>query len=370
MKIIKFHSEQERQKLFSKELRQNVNAYFKENNLSTKGNFTMILKTISVYSLFLLPFFAVLYLNPSFGVSWLLYILIGIGTAGVGMSVMHDALHNSYSKHKWVNKVMGWSMYVIGSNVFNWKIQHNIFHHAYTNIDGLDEDIRTRGIMRFSEHTPVEPIHKYQHLYSLPLYSMMTLAMLVGDLPRLIRYYKAGLMKQHLGNPFKEFSILIAVKIIYLSLFIGLPILNTDLLWHQVLICFASMHLIAGFIFALTFQMAHIVEGVAQPLPDEHQVAENEWAVHQLMTTANFAPNNHLLNWYVGGLNFQVEHHLFPNICHMHYPAISKIVEATAKKYDVPYLSNPTLFSAVRSHLRRLKELGRVSINESNTATH
>lgn len=363
MKLVKFHSDIESQKLFGKELRQNVNNYFKENNLSTKGNYVMVLKSISAYSLYLIPFIAIVYLNLPFAWALPLFLISGIGTAGVGMGVMHDALHNSYSKNKIVNKVMGWSMYIIGSNVFNWKIQHNIFHHAYTNIDGLDEDIKTRAIMRFSEGEPLKPINKYQHLYSLPLYTMMTFSMLVMDLPRLIGYYKNGLMQQHLGVPIKEFSMLVGVKLIYLSVFIGLPIIYTDLAWWQVLVSFTAMHMVAGFIFALVFQMAHIVEGVVQPTANEHNVAENEWAVHQLMTTANFAPNNKLLNWYAGGLNFQVEHHLFPNVCHLHYPKISKIVEATAHKYGVPYLSNPTLFGAIKSHLKRLKELGREPVN-------
>jgi linoleoyl-CoA desaturase len=358
MKLVKFHSGEQNQKLFAKELRQNVTAYFKENNISPKGGFLMYLKTISVYALYIFPFIAILYFNLAFWPSFFLFIVIGIGTAGVGMSVMHDALHNSYSKHKWVNKAMGFSMYIIGSNVFNWKIQHNIFHHAYTNIDGLDEDIQPRWIMRFSEQSPLKPIHKFQHLYSLPLYTMMTFSMLLGDLPQLIGYYKVGLMKQHLGNPIKEFPIMIGVKLIYLFVAIGLPILFTDLSWWQVLIAFVAMHMVAGFIFSLVFQMAHIVEGVAQPVPNNNKVTDNEWAVHQLLTTANFAPKNHLLNWYVGGLNYQVEHHLFPNICHMHYPAISKIVEKTASKYGIPYIQNPTLWSAIKSHIKRLKELG------------
>ncbi|MCF8425502.1 MAG: acyl-CoA desaturase [Bacteroidia bacterium] len=358
MKLIKFHSDISAQKDFAKELRHNVNLYFKDNNISTKGNFVMILKTISVYSLYVLPLAAIFYYNLSFSSAFWMYLIAGFGTAGVGMSVMHDALHNSYSKHKWVNKMMGYSMYLIGSNVFNWKIQHNIFHHAYTNIDGLDEDIQPRWIMRFSEQSQLKPIHKYQYLYSLPLYTMMTFSMLVVDLPRLMGYEKVGLMKQHLGDPKKEYSILIGVKLIYLFILIGLPIIYTDLAWWQVLVSFTGMHMVAGFIFAIVFQMAHIVEGVVQPVPNENKVTENEWAVHQLMTTANFAPKNWLLNWYVGGLNFQVEHHLFPNICHLHYPKISKIVEATAKKYGFPYLSNPTLIGAVKSHLKRLKELG------------
>jgi linoleoyl-CoA desaturase len=318
----------------------------------------MYVKTVTVYTLYVVPFIVILNYNLPFLSSFLLFMVIGMGTAGVGMSVMHDSLHNSYSKNKWVNKIMGLSMYIIGSNVFNWKLQHNIFHHAYTNIGGLDEDIKPRWIMRFSEQSPLKPVHKYQYLYSLPLYSMMTISMLLGDLPRLIGYNKAGLIEQHLSNARKEFSILIGIKLAYLFVVIGLPIIYTDLAWWQVLLSFLAMHMVAGFIFALVFQLAHIVEGVAQPVANENHVTENEWAVHQLLTTANFAPKNKLLNWYVGGLNYQVEHHLFPNICHMHYPALSKIVEKTAHKYGIPYLQNPTLWAAIKSHINRLKELG------------
>lgn len=360
MKVIRFQGTDMEKKLFWKTLKANVNAYFVTNNISPKGNTNMVIKTLAMYAMYLLPFVLILIYPTTPIIALLLAMVMGLGKAGIGMSVMHDGLHGSYSSKKWVNRLMGASMYVIGSNVFNWKIQHNIFHHAYTNIDGLDEDIQTRWIIRLSEHTPLKTIHKYQYIYAYLLYSLMTFSMLIGDITQLVGYNKSGLTRLHKANPTREMMIALGVKLVYLFTVIGLPIMLTTFSWWQVLIGFVVMHLVAGFIFSIVFQMAHIMEHAAQPTVDEHGITKNEWAIHQLMTTVNFAPKNRLLNWYVGGLNFQVEHHLFPNICHLHYKNISPIVEQTAKEFGVPYYSIPTLGKAVSSHTKRLKELGGV----------
>ena len=184
--------------------------------------------------------------------------------------------------------------------------------------------------------------------------------MLIGDITQLVGYNKSGLTRLHKANPTREMAIALGVKLVYLFIVICLPIILTNFTWWQVLIGFVVMHLVAGFIFSIVFQMAHIMENAAQPTVDENGITQNEWAIHQLLTTVNFAPKNRLLNWYVGGLNFQVEHHLFPNICHMHYKHISPIVQKTAKEFGVPYHSIPTLGKAIFSHTNRLKELGKV----------
>jgi linoleoyl-CoA desaturase len=358
MQVIRFKSNNEADKLFWKTLKANVHQYFKDNDISTKGNANMWLKTLVMYLMYLAPFVLFFLFPVNVFVALLLVVLMGIGKAGIGMSVMHDGLHGSYSNKKWVNRIAGASMYLIGSNVFNWKIQHNIFHHAYTNIEGLDEDIQTRWIIRLSEHTPLKPIHKFQYIYALFLYSLMTFSMLIGDITQLIGYNKTGITKLHKANPTQELFIALSVKFVYLFVMIGLPILFTNYAWWQVLVGFVIMHLVAGFIFSIVFQLAHIMEDATQPTINEKGITSNEWAIHQLLTTVNFAGNNRILNWYVGGLNFQVEHHLFPNICHLHYKNISPIVARTAKEFGVPYNSIPTLRSALVSHSKRLKELG------------
>ena len=359
MKTLKFIPTDQTQKQFASVLRKNVHNYFQENGISPKGNFAMVLKTIAMFSLYLLPFAAILLfpMNPWMAVP--LVIIMGIGSSGIGMSVMHDAIHNSYSDKEWVNRLLGRTIYLLGSSVFTWKMQHNIFHHAYTNIEGHDEDIAGKFVMRLSEHAPLKKIHRTQHFHAFLFYSLLTLSKLVTDFKQMVDYTKAGIAAKHRVKPNVEFTKMSIAKAVYLFAFIGLPVIITGFAWWQVIIGFLIMHFTAGFILSTIFQMAHVVEGAEQVLPNEHGVIETEWAVHELLTTANFARNNLFLNWYIGGLNFQIEHHLFPKICHIHYKNISPIVEQTAREFGIQYNLQPTFTRALVSHFRRLKQLGR-----------
>ena len=151
---------------------------------------------------------------------------------------------------------------------------------------------------------------------------------------------------------------LIASKLFYISYIFVLPAVLLPLTGLQIFLGFVIMHYIGGFILAIIFQPAHVIDGTEYPMPDAEGKMENSWAVHQLLTTTNFANNNRVLNWYVGGLNFQVEHHLFPNICHVHYRKISPIVQRTAAEFGLPYKSEPTFIGAIIGHARLLKQLG------------
>jgi linoleoyl-CoA desaturase len=283
---------------------------------------------------------------------------MGIGEAGIGMSVMHDAAHEAFSNKKWINKLFASTMFILGSNTFNWKIQHNILHHTFTNIFGFDQDIETKAVIRLCKHAPKKKMHKYQHIYAFFFYGLMTLSKLITDIFQLIEFNKSGITTEQNHNPKKEILKLIGSKTIYFFILIGLPIIFTDFKWWQVLIGFSILHVTAGVIMSTIFQMAHVVEGADQPLPDKDGIIPNEWVVHQLLTTSDFARNNLFLNWYVGGLNFQIEHHLFPNICHIHYRQIAPIIERTANDFGFRYNIKPTLLNALMSHVKRLKELG------------
>lgn len=356
MKTIKFLNTDK--KIFATTLRKKVNAYFKEKNISTKGEGRLIVKSVAMLGLYFVPFIAMLVFPMSAWVMILLAVVMGIGMAGVGMSVMHDAVHGSFSGKGWLNKTFGTTMYAIGGNVFNWKMQHNLNHHTFTNIDGYDEDIRSRAVIRLSHEAPLKKIHRFQYMYIFFLYSLMTLSKLVGDFFQLSEYNKSGLTKSQNAKPKMEYFKLILSKVLYLGIAIGLPLLVTPFAWWVVLLGFLAMHLTAGLIMSVIFQLAHVVEGADQPVP-ENGALETEWAIHELATTANFSRKNRLLGWYIGGLNFQIEHHLFPHISHVHYRKISPIVEETAKEFGLPYNQKKTLFHALASHIRILKALGR-----------
>ena len=358
MKTIKFISDDIKQKQFSFEVRKKVNAYFKEKGISNKGNIEMIVKAIVLITVYIAPFVIILSIPVNAVLAVLLVILMGIGEAGIGMSVMHDAGHGAFSEKKWVNNLFASTMFLLGSNTFNWKVQHNILHHTYTNIYGYDQDIETKVILRLCEHAPLKKFHRFQFIYAYFFYGLMTLSKLITDLGQLIGFNRIGITKEQGRNPKMEIFKLIITKILYASLIIGLPMWLTDFTWWQVLLGFCILHLTAGMIMSTVFQMAHVVEGTKQPLPDSNGVINNEWAVHELMTTSDFARNSLFLNWYIGGLNFQIEHHLFPNICHIHYRKIAPIVQQTADEFGFTYNLKPTFLAAFISHAKRLKALG------------
>ena len=345
---------------FESVLKFRVNEYFRVNNVSKHGNGHLFLKTGVMFLLFLLPFIILL---SGLATHVLLYFgmwaLMGIGTAGLGLNVMHDAIHGAYSKNKHVNKLMGMVLNLIGGHTEIWRLQHNVLHHTFTNIDGGDEDIFVTPILRFSPNQKLMGIHRFQHIYAWVLYGMMTMSKLVNDVLRAFRYRKMGLIKSK-----EEFSKVLTDMFIwkagYLILMVLLPLVLLTTPWWWVPIGFFMMHFITGFLLSIVFQSAHVMPECEFPLPDQEGHMDNNFVVHQLSTTTNFATGNKVLSWLIGGLNFQVEHHLFPTICHVHYRKISKIVAATAREFDIQYNSQKTFLLALVNHGRMLASLGKM----------
>lgn len=342
-------------------VRKRVDQYFSENKLTKHANGTMILKSVVLISLYTLPFILLLALKPTFPASLVLWFLMGTGIAGIGMSVMHDANHGAYSKSNRVNYFMGHTLNLVGGSAFNWKLQHNILHHTYTNIATVDEDIKDRLVLRFSPHTTVKFYHQLQFVYAFLFYGLLTLYwVLAKDLVQFPLFIKNGTNAQSKKENAQTFAKLVAAKLIYFFAILVVPVLCFYIPFLEVLTGFLLMHFVAGIILTVVFQLAHTVEGTSHPLPNEKNIIENDWAIHQMETTVNFARKNKLLSWYVGGLNFQVEHHLFPRICHVHYPQIAEIVKATAEEFNVPYLENKTFGQALQSHINTMHRFGRL----------
>lgn len=345
---------------FYQTLRARVNEYFETNHLSQHANGWMVAKTISMFALYLIPYFAILFgWFPGWS-SLAMWAIMGIGLSGIGLAVMHDANHGAYSGRPWVNRLLSYTMDFIGGNSFNWRIQHNFLHHTYTNIYEHDEDIHDKPILRLSPYGKYMKVHRYQHWYALPLYSLATVGWVFDkDFLQLNRYNKTGLTQQQGGSPSREWTKLVLWKLFFLLYAIVLPILLAPAAWYISIIGFFFMLMISGLLITVIFQLAHVVEGPTHHKPHPTGTMENTWAIHQLQTTADFARKNPLITWFVGGLNFQVEHHLFPNVCHVHYKALSEIVKKTAAEFSLPYHDNPTMFRALVSHIRVLKEFGR-----------
>jgi linoleoyl-CoA desaturase len=343
-------------------LKKNIDQYFKENNAAPHGNASLRWKSVAMISLFFVPLTLIITgvgaASPFlfFG----LWFLVGLGMIGVGCGVHHDSNHGSYSSNKTVNKVVGDVVNLVGGYDVTWRIQHNILHHTYTNIDGLDDDIDTGGLMRISPNVEKLKIHRYQHIYGWFLYSLLTLQWVTyKDFRLLFVYEKRGLLKKEKITLRKALLELSIYKIIYFGITIVLPIMYSGMSWQACLMGFMVLHFTAGLGLACIFQLAHVLESSDYAVPSDDRKMENSWAIHQLMNTANFSPTSHWFFWFVGGLNYQVEHHLFPHISHVHYPQISKIVKQTAEQYNLPYKVMPTFANALKMHYQMLRKLGR-----------
>jgi linoleoyl-CoA desaturase len=343
---------------FFKELRKRVNLHFKENNISKHANASMKFKTAFMICLYFVPL-ALMATGVVSSVWWmmLMWVIMGFGMSGIGLSIMHDANHGSYSKNRRVNSVLGFLVNFIGGYHINWKIQHNVLHHSFTNIDGLDGDIDTPA-MRFSPTQKRRWIYKFQIIYGPLMYGLMSLYwFILKDFVQVFQFHREGLLEGQ-GTTFRKSLLEVTFnKLWYIGLTIVLPFIMMDVLWWQVILGWVVMEVISGWILAFIFQPAHVLEETSF-FDSQEGSMENHWAIHQLRTTANFANGARLFSWLIGGLNFQIEHHLFPNICHVHYRNLSKIVKATAEEYNLPYHQHKTFAGAVKSHLTLLYELG------------
>jgi linoleoyl-CoA desaturase len=339
-------------------VKKRVDVYFTENNISRNANAEMIFKT--VFYVGGLALFYALIISNQFSPAVMLGFAIALGmfAAFIGFNVCHDAIHGSYSENQNVNKVFSLLFNVIGANAFVWSITHNVVHHTYTNIPGHDEDIEVApGLIRLSPEDKLTGMQKYQHFYAFILYGLASLSWVFR------KDYKK-FYQEKIGNydnrkkPKNEVFNLYFFKGVYYVLFLVLPLVILDITWWQFIIGFVAMHFAEGLVLGLVFQLAHVVEGTDFPYVNEEGNIEEAWAVHQMRTTANFARKSWLANFICGGLNMQIEHHLFPRVCHVHYGKISEIVKSTAEEFNVPYIENRTFIDALKSHYKMLKKFG------------
>lgn len=364
---LKFNDQRNSQ--FFATLKKRVDEYFKINKLSKKANMAMIVKTTIYLSSFVGLYFLILLGNLPLWLTLGLAILLGMNMAFIGFNICHDALHGSYSKHPWVNKSLGFIFNIIGANVYVWNITHNQIHHTYTNIVGHDGDLELApGIVRISENDPWKPWHRYQHIYAFFLYGLASLSWFFRK--DYVKFFQKKIGSHVNKHPKIEYFNLFFYKFVYYGLFIILPLMVMEITWWQFLIGYLAMNFAEGLVLGLVFQLAHLVEDTHQVVPKEGESIEESWAAHQLRTTANFSRKSGIATFLCGGLNFQVEHHLFPKICHIHYPEISEIVKNTAHEFDLPYHENESFASALKSHYNFLKEAGSPVIVKKEAREH
>lgn len=340
---------------FHADLKSRIKNYFAEKNLEPTGNGSLYFKAILFVVMFVAVYIHLVFFTPFWAIGLLEAILLGGLASAIGFNVMHDGAHGSFSKKEWVNDLAGVTINFLGANVFMWKTKHNVAHHSFTNVADHDDDMNARPFLRLCPTQKKYKIHKYQHHYFLFVYSLLYLYwVFVTDYKKYVQKRVGSVPIQKMT--WKDHVSFWGFKVINLFLFIALPIYTVGFMpW---LVGFLVFGVSTGVFLSVVFQLAHSLEETEYPLPSESNKLEDEWAVHQLRTTANFATDNKIISWLVGGLNFQVEHHLFPNISHVHYPAISKIIKETCREYNIPYLEHPKMRLAFASHVNHLKTLG------------
>lgn len=340
---------------FFNELKYEVDQYF--DGRKRTGDWRLYSKSVVLITVSLALYFLMMSGTlPAWGM-FLSSAVFGLALASIGFNVMHDACHGSYSENKKLNNIMGMSLNLLGSSSFMWKQKHNVIHHTYTNVDGIDDDIAKSPVLRHCYTQKWVPAHKYQHLYLPFAYGLTTIAWVFGmDFKK---YFSGKIHNTKIsGMNTKEHIIFWLTKLFYVGVYMVIPFLLLPL--SMFLIYYITMNVVMGINLSVIFQLAHVVEGPEFEYVGEEEAkkSENSWAEHQVRTTANFGTTNKILNWYTGGLNFQVEHHLFPRVSHIHYPALSPIVQKVCEKHDIPYYNYPTMWSSVKSHWKMMRLFG------------
>lgn len=341
---------------FHHALRQRVQKYFEETGKHPRDNPRMYVKTALI-----LVWLAASYALLVFGATtwWQalpLALSLGLAMSAVGFNIQHDGNHGAYSERRWVNKIMALTLDLLGGSSYVWARKHNAIHHSYTNVTGHDDDINVGLLGRLSPHQPRLKFHRFQHWYMWLLY---------GFLPNKWHFYDdfhniiVGRIGEHrLPRPKGwDMAVFLGGKLVFFTLAFGIPLMFHS--FWMVLFFYMMVTFVLGLLLSTVFQLAHCVEEAEFPMPlEETGRIESTWAVHQVETTVDFARRTPLLSWLIGGLNFQIEHHLFPQICHIHYKEVAKIVEETCRDFKLKYMVHETFLGGLFSHFRWLRRMG------------
>ncbi len=339
---------------FQRDLRARVDAYFADNRLSKTATPYMWVKTAFWLGLSFGSLFVAQYAPLPVPLAWFLWALAGAGFAGVGFNVSHDAIHGATSSDKDVNELFSWTFDAIGAASSTWRIAHNLLHHTYTNVPGTDTDIDPGPALRFQPYARHYPWQRVQAVYAWFLY-MLTSALWVyhKDVEQALKPHPRTGQR----TSWRDWAKIFVGKAMHVTVFLALPLKFSSHSTTTVLVGYAFFHVVAGFMLAVVFQLAHVVEGVRFIKADDNGRFPRGWMEHELLTTANFGASK-ICTFITGGLDHQIEHHLFPLICHVHYPALSPIVKKCAEDHGLPYLHSGTFWQAVASHARTLHRLG------------
>jgi linoleoyl-CoA desaturase len=350
------------------ELTRRIDAHFAERGLRREGDGRLWLKSLVIMAWLAGSWALLVYVAQTWWQALPLAVLVSLAVAGVGFNIQHDGGHDAYAGSSLWNRLAAWSLDLVGGSSYVWRFKHTIVHHHYTNIDGVDEDLDAGPFLRLHPLQERRFYHRFQHWYAWLLF---------GFLPPKWTFYDdfASLVSGRVGTQrmprprLRDLTSLFVGKLAFVTWVFALPLLAGHSLL-VVLAFYGFCALLVGTATAVVFQAAHCVREAEfhAPPPPGARMARS-WGEHQLATTVDFAPRNRFLTWYLGGLNYQVEHHLFPRVSHVHYPELAPIVRDTCAEFGVEYRVHPRFRSAVASHVRHLRLLGRPNAAPSAKAS-
>lgn len=342
---------------FSRALSTRVDAYFRDRGISRYANFEMVAKTVLGFAAWIATYIWLLTADlGTLGVV-AVFVVHGFAQLYMGLNIAHDANHGAYSRRKGVNKALGHVFDLVGLSSYMWRLMHNHSHHFFVNIRGADSALWSGKILRFSPHDPRRPCHRFQHLYAPILYCLPTLDWVFAKDYRGLLFGRFG-NSQIRKHPRTSLAVLFFFKAFYYTYMLVIPMIFVAAPWYSVILGFTVMHFCLGFSLAVTFQPNHFTEKSGFAEPDDGGHIASDYIRHIFDNTCDYARGNSLANWSLGGLNLHVMHHLFPQICHVHYPALTEILKTTAEEHGFVYHENKTVTGAFLAHLKWLKILG------------
>src|SRR5437868_3009090 len=345
---------------FIVETRREVEQYLASHGADLRARLQLYVKSVVAFGVLATSWALLVFARPGLAPGLLCLAGVVLGTILIGFCVQHDANHGAYFRTRRFNHLLGWTAdALLGFSSYAWRVKHNVAHHTYTNVDGYDDDINQAPFARLTPSQQPRPWYRLQHIYIWPLYSLMVLRWQTGaDIAAIVRR-RIGRSALHVPRRWDLIG-LIAGKVVFVTWAIAVPLLVYP--WWVVLSGYLGFTMATSLVTATTFQLAHCVEEADFVSPEALAAETRVWAVHEVETTVDFCPGNRVLTWFLGGLNYQIEHHLFPRVAHTHYPHLAEIVRRNALKHGVRYTSQPSLRAALRSHQRHLRALGRLGL--------
>ncbi len=339
------------------QIKERARQYFAEYN-SKNGNVALWLKTISLVLLIGLSYYSLLH-AASFIDLILSYFAFGFFFLVLGINIGHDAAHNCVTGNRRADNILFQLIFGLqGLSGYVWKIRHNFSHHIFPNIYDNDTDLEISKWVLLSPHAKQMAIHKYQHLYAPLMYMWFSLSWIFYvDLAMLFKKQHANLKLSKV--PVLEVIKLIVIKLTYLFTFLLLPAIMTGLPFLHIFMAYLIMNFTVSVFLAFTFYISHhVLETKYAEAKYDNTVVNTSWIRHQIVSTSDFSTDSRLGNYIFGGFNLHVAHHIFPEVSHIHYPALTKIIKKTLEENELPWYKSFSFYNGVISHLSLLKKNG------------